>query len=235
MTDETHQNGGRLYKARGPDGEAVWVDHEELWRLQHEQADRLRRDQARRRRGLLLALAGVVVVSLALVVFKLWSRGEPPAVSQPTAPIPAGTVGSGTERSAAPAPEADPAAVIGKAAAPAERPAERVAGAVRAWADAWARRDVDAYLAGYAEEFRPAGGLSRQAWESLRRRRLLTPASIRVEIDELRVTLGEAGRAEARFLQRYSSPLYADVVGKRLELVERDGKWRIVAERALAP
>ena len=39
--DDSQHDGGRLYKARGPDGEAVWVDHEELWRLQQEANRRL--------------------------------------------------------------------------------------------------------------------------------------------------------------------------------------------------
>jgi hypothetical protein len=42
-------------------------------------------------------------------------------------------------------------------------------------------------------------------------------------------------RAEARFLQRYSSPSYSDVVRKSLQLIEDGDDWRIVTERAETP
>ena len=68
--------GGRLYKARGADGEVAWVDHEELWRLQQAQADEARRQQLRRRRQLLLGLLGLVVVALVLVFLRLGDPGR---------------------------------------------------------------------------------------------------------------------------------------------------------------
>ena len=103
---------------------------------------------------------------------------------------------------------------------------------MRAWADAWVRRDVPAYLASYAAGFEPPDGLSRPDWVSLRRRRLLDRAFIRLEIEELEIELRDAGGAEARFRQSYSSPSYSDVVRKTLELVEDGGEWLIVAERS---
>ena len=106
---------------------------------------------------------------------------------------------------------------------------------MRRWADAWARQDVAAYLASYAAGFEPAAGLTRPDWERLRRRRLLDPASIRVEIEGLEVVVRAEGRAEASFLQTYVSPDYSDVVRKSLLLVEETGEWRIVAERSEAP
>ncbi len=222
------EEGGRLYKARGPDGEVAWVDHEELWRLQQSQVEGVRREHARRRRLMLLALAGLVVVALVLVFFRLWSGAESGVVAEPPAPIEADaeTVTAGPEPPAI-AETADPSAPTAAT--------ERIAAVVAAWAGAWSRQDVPAYLGSYAAEFRPVGGLSRSSWESLRRQRLLEPASIRVEIERLRITPLEEGRVEARFVQRYSSPRYSDVVIKRLVLVEETGEWRIAAERAEAP
>lgn len=220
-----HDDGRRLYKARRPDGEVAWVDHDELWRLQRSQADRLRRARSRRRRSILLALVGLVALSLALVVLRLRSPFRSPP--QPSAEVSRPAVaaaGSGAEAE-------QPVGAV----EPALSPNERVAGAVHGWADAWARQDVSAYLASYGSDFESVGGRSRTGWRSWRRQRLLAPAAIRVEIEELEIAFPGAGRAEARFVQSYRSPDYADVVHKTLQLVEEGGQWRIVSERAESP
>lgn len=266
------QDGPRLYKARGPDGEVTWVDHEGLWRLQQSQAERLRRDRLRRRRWGLLALAVLVALALALVPAVGWLRSPaPPASRMSDAPPAAVTSGPGTGAGAAAVEPtgsdetgshetgagetvadetgADESGVDEIAAEPAagrpeveagqeggEPPASAagppVAEVVGAWAAAWARRDVPAYLASYSSEFAPADGAARAEWERLRRRRLLEPEWIRVEIERLELSLPGDGRAEVRFVQRYRSPGYSDDVLKVLELVEEAGSWRIVSERA---
>ena len=258
---EDQGGGQRLYKARGADGEVAWVDHQELWRLQQAQAEEARRQQSRRRRRLLLLLGLLAAVAVALVVglLELRSADGPAPVTARTEPAPEAAAPAGGEgATAGPAPEAGgergpppaapevgsqagtPTAGSGPrsetfAAGPAAAPSGRAAGAVRAWAGAWASRDVAAYLAAYSSSFRPADGLTRRSWEALRRRRLLTPASIEVEIEGLEVVMRGEGRAEARFVQRYRSPIYADVVRKSLDLVEEEGAWRILGERVEAP
>lgn len=262
--NDTSDPGRRLYKARRPDGEVAWVDHDELWRLQQGQAEELRRKQARRRRLALAALAGLLALAVVLVAYRLRppaaapsrsadapapAAGEPGAVATPAAadtrvvpPIPAAADApvAAPTAAAADTPVAPPAAASAPplpeaAADPPPSPEDRVAGFVTAWAAAWARQDVPAYLASYGAEFEPAEGLARPGWERLRRQRLLEPPSIRVEIEELEIVLGDAGRAEARFRQTYTSPGYSDVVRKTLELVEEGDGWRIIAERAAAP
>jgi hypothetical protein len=220
----------------------TWVDHEELWRLQQKQTEGLRRDHARRHRLLVLAMAGLVTVCLAVAVFLLRSSilSSPPAPQMPATPI--DLEGAATPPEALAVSEA-PAEVLPHAADPERLPDEAeaesrpsstdpIAAALAAWAGAWARQDVAAYLGSYAAGFRPTADLSRPAWESLRRQRLLTPATIRVEIEEVEIERVGESRAEARFVQSYSSPSYSDVVTKSLELVEEEGQWRIVSERA---
>jgi hypothetical protein len=243
---QTPEQGRRLYKARRPDGEVAWVDHDELWRLQQSQAEELRRDQARRRRRALLALAGLAALVLALFAYRLWrgAGSAPPPVAAVGKPA-AATTGAGSPATqggaAVEAGGALPAASAGESPAPVAAPppppeaGAQAAAAVRRWADAWASQDVAAYLASYAAGFEPAQGLTRSGWERLRRQRLLGPTSIRVEIEELEVIVRDEGRAEARFLQTYVSPDYSDVVRKSLLLVEQAGEWRITAERAEAP
>lgn len=138
--------------------------------------------------------------------------------------------------------EADLAAAAPEPGAPAASepettpaPVELAGEAVRAWADAWAGQDVAAYLAAYSAAFEPTDGLSREAWEAWRRERLAAPAWIRLEIERLEITPGQPGRAEARFLQRYESSVYSDVVRKALVLADEGTGWRILAELAERP
>ena len=257
MSEPTNSD-RRLYKARGPDGEVAWVDHDELWRLQQRQAQELRRERVRRRRLLLLGLAALVVAMLALAFLRLRQGTAPSetaggvvvpetaaAVAPPEAAV-AESAGVEETSPAAPGPRAaaDVEPPSGAPAPPPEQPTastaqepapptELVAAAVRGWADAWGRRDVESYLASYSASFQPGDGASRSAWRGLRRRRLERPAWIRVEIEDLEIAWRDGGRAEARFRQSYESPLYADVVRKSLELVEEEGDWRIIAERAV--
>jgi len=124
-------------------------------------------------------------------------------------------------------------------AAPAAKPASAApdtAGAldaVTAWADAWSRKDADAYLGAYGEDFRPPGNATRSAWESQRRERLAAPKSISVKVDAPRVKAGDDGRVRVTFRQHYRSDLFTGSSTKTLLLARAsDGRWRIVQERA---
>ncbi len=101
---------------------------------------------------------------------------------------------------------------------------------VNAWATAWSEQDVGAYLAFYSQEFRPAGGATRTAWETLRRRRLMRPAFIEVSVADVEITLLGLGRAQATFRQAYRADRYQDKVLKTLELARESDQWRIVRE-----
>ncbi len=128
-----------------------------------------------------------------------------------------------------------PEAAATKPAAPAKPAAETdgqataaVESAVMAWAQAWARRDVDAYLAAYADDYHP-GGLTRAAWEAQRRARIESPQSIDIDISDLEIDRQQA-RATATFRQNYRSNLLTSRVVKTLKLALLDGRWRIVEE-----
>ncbi len=217
---ETRSGKRRLYKVRRSSGEEQWVTREELWRLQEQRAERFRR---RRQQRLLLAALGTLALALAVLFLVAGARdGQGAAV--PASPT-AGDEAAEAPAAAAVEPPAEP--VIEPAVEAVEPAVERT---VRAWAGAWSRQDVAAYLGFYSPRFRPADGLPRTAWERLRRRRLVGPAWIRVDLDGLEVAVGDGGVAEARFRQTYRSPDYSDSVFKILRLVEEDGRWRIVSE-----
>lgn len=139
---------------------------------------------------------------------------------------------------AAPAPAA--AALPPAAAAPAAAPATasdevdaattaEVRAALTGWAKAWSGQDADAYLAAYATDFRPEGGISRTTWDAQRRDRVTRPKRIRVGVVNPRLSALGDGRVRATFRQEYESDSFSDTVTKVLEL-RNDGGWKILRE-----
>jgi pilus assembly protein FimV len=118
--------------------------------------------------------------------------------------------------------------------APAQAPSAQDAAittAVNAWAQAWSAKDVERYLGAYAPAFKPASGLTREAWEKQRRTRITAPSVIEVTLDDLRIQRHDDTRAAASFRQRYKSDRYQDQTDKTLELVRDGERWLIVEER----
>ncbi|MCH9649167.1 MAG: hypothetical protein K0U98_13085 [Deltaproteobacteria bacterium] len=106
--------------------------------------------------------------------------------------------------------------------------------AVDSWVRAWQSRKAQAYFSWYSREFRPARGLSRQAWEAQRRKRVSEPEFIAVELQEVQVRVSsDSGRARVEFVQKYRSNLYEDAVRKVLDLRRETGEWKIFQEQAL--
>lgn len=141
------------------------------------------------------------------------------------------------------APKAEPAAATAKpadtkaepAAKPAAKPAapgsEEVVGVVRAWARAWAAKDVKAYLAHYARDFKTPGGESRADWEKGRAQRINAPKEIEVGIDSPRVTIS-GDTATVNYRQTYRSDKLKVSSNKTLVLARNNGKWLIQQERS---
>ena len=119
-----------------------------------------------------------------------------------------------------------------KARAAQEAAAEReaVLSAVQSWAKAWSARDVQAYLAHYAPDFDPAGGISRKAWVEERQQRIAGKGRIKVDIDKPQVT-AEGNSAVVHFRQSYVSDRLSATSHKTLELERQRGKWLIKQER----
>ncbi|NIC40988.1 L,D-transpeptidase family protein [Aquabacterium sp. A08] len=103
--------------------------------------------------------------------------------------------------------------------------------AVEAWARAWSRSDFDAYLQAYATSFKPAAGLSREAWVQERRARIVGRTSIEVKLSQLQFDV-DGAQAVVRFRQDYRSGGLVSSTHKRLVLVLERGRWRIVSEKA---
>ena len=116
--------------------------------------------------------------------------------------------------------------------APAAVDSEGVKAALEAWRAAWAARRIDDYLAAYAPEFVPPGGVTREAWEQRRRAIIGRAAGVSVEIAALATTMAGPDRATTSFLQDYRSASYSDSVRKTIDWQRVDGRWRIVSEES---
>jgi ketosteroid isomerase-like protein len=162
----------------------------------------------------------------------------PAPVAVAKAPIP--PVSSGVVAQA-PAPTPAPAAPAVVAAAPAPVPApmstaapaaagsKDVEAAVQAWAAAWAAKDMGGYLGAYGKEFDPPGSMSRAAWESERRSRIVGKNKISVKLSDMNVSVN-GNKAVAKFKQAYSADALNVSSRKTLELVKAGDRWMIVKE-----
>ena len=136
---------------------------------------------------------------------------------------------------------AEPKAAEPKAAAPkAAEPAAKASGGaetdalvktVRAWASAWARKDVPAYLAHYAKDFKTPKGESRGDWEKARKQRISAPKKIEVEVESPKVSISGDNAASVSFRQVYRSDVVKATGAKTLVMVKSNGKWLIHEER----
>ena len=101
---------------------------------------------------------------------------------------------------------------------------------VNAWAKAWSDKDVAAYLAFYATDFRAPGGVSRASWEKARRERIAKPKSIHVAVVNPRINVIDDTHARVTFKQSYHSDAIKSNTLKTLELVKTGGTWLINQE-----
>ncbi|MBV5337177.1 MAG: TolC family protein, partial [Deltaproteobacteria bacterium] len=99
-----------------------------------------------------------------------------------------------------------------------------------AWGAAWASRDIKAYLAFYALEFKPEKGLSRDAWVRQREQRLTRASDIRIEIQNLTVLSNSPDSAVAGFRQIYKAGSFVETNDKEVEWRKINGQWLMVRE-----
>jgi ketosteroid isomerase-like protein len=148
---------------------------------------------------------------------------EKPAAKPAPAPaaVPATATPAGEEKPKPPAATEKPASHAAEQAA--------VADAVQRWAAAWQSKDLPAYFAAYAPDFKPEKGLSLAAWKEQRRARITDKAKITVRVHELKVQV-DGDRATARFRQHYTAGALNFDGPKTLQMRRENGKWLIVRE-----
>ncbi len=115
---------------------------------------------------------------------------------------------------------------------PAANTNEAITAAVNRWAQAWSDKNVDVYLASYSDSFKPAKGLSREAWEQQRRERINKPSKISVELSNLSVASNDNNAAKVRFKQSYRADAKPIRTNKTLVMKKVGDNWLIDQEIA---
>lgn len=166
---------------------------------------------------------------------------KPAAPAKAAAPKPAETAPAKHEKPSAAKAQTEKAAKKEtaekkEAAHPAKKPGATekaaVLRAVEAWAKAWSAKDVKAYLAAYAKDFKTPRGEKRSAWERTRKQRISAPKSIRVSVIDPKVSITGADRAVISFKQVYhSNTLKTLTTRKSMTMVKSGDKWLILEER----
>ncbi len=157
---------------------------------------------------------------------------KPIGDARPAEPVKMAEAPKSAAVAAAPAtPTPAPAAATSKPApAPAGDANTEITRAIELWAAAWSRKDVKAYLAAYARDFKTPAGESRSAWDAERQKRINKPGAIQVSVENLRISV-DGDTATAKFRQHYKSATLKTSSNKVLQLAKRDGKWLILQER----
>lgn len=103
------------------------------------------------------------------------------------------------------------------------------------WRQAWTRRDIEAYLHCYSQNFVPADGQSRANWESARRKNLSSRSDISVNISKLNIERIADDQVKVFFVQDYASGTYQENARPKMLLMSRTGEdWKIISERQIA-
>lgn len=108
---------------------------------------------------------------------------------------------------------------------------QAVLDSVQGWARAWSSRDVDAYLAYYANDFKTPNGQSRGDWEKMRKERIRKATAIEVEVLNPKVSV-DGNRATVEFKQSYRAGGNSMRTNKTLHLARSGDKWLITQELA---
>ena len=148
-----------------------------------------------------------------------------PVAAAPVAAAPVAAAAAPAVVPAKPAEAPKPAAT--KAAGD---PNAEITNAIDLWAAAWSRKDLKAYLAAYARDFKTPAGQSRAAWDTERQQRINKPGAIQVSYENLRISI-DGDTATVKFRQHYKSASLKTSSNKTMLMGKRDGKWQILQER----
>lgn len=104
---------------------------------------------------------------------------------------------------------------------------------VENWGKAWQAQNWDSYIGSYLQKTTLYGvTMSLEEWRAFRKKRLLTPKWIKLEIGTPKYTRLNSHWYRAEFYQRFEKPGYADETTKRLELTLTSTGWKIASEAA---
>ena len=101
------------------------------------------------------------------------------------------------------------------------------------WAKSWSDKKFDAYIGYYSGDLK-LDFPSHQAWIAHRKKRILRPGYIKIEVSNFQIRAQSDNRATIDFEQSFNSLNYSDRVIKRIRLNRINSKWKITDERVLS-
>ena len=101
------------------------------------------------------------------------------------------------------------------------------------WAAAWSEQNASKYIVNYSEDFVVPEKQSRRSWEASRKKRIMRPTSINLDIRYQRFELVETDVVDVFFRQAYRSNTYSDLTDKVIRLRKEQKDWKILVERSM--
>ena len=98
------------------------------------------------------------------------------------------------------------------------------------WQKAWQEKDLQMYMASYSEGFSSLG-LDLKGWKRRKSEINKRCGQIKVTITNLKIKILSSKRAVVNFDQEYSSVIQHDKGRKTIQLINREGKWKIKREK----
>lgn len=110
---------------------------------------------------------------------------------------------------------------------------QQMQAAVESWAQAWSAQNTAAYFAAYAPDFTPLKSMPRANWEAERTSRIVGRRFIKVTVSNFSFEK-KGGKTAVAFNQVYESDSIQSKQRKRLDLLQIDGRWKIVRETVIS-
>ena len=104
---------------------------------------------------------------------------------------------------------------------------------VKSWAQDWSDKNFTAYTDYYSDQYH-AKFKSHTEWIRQRRKRIVRPGTINVEVSDIQIRWRDENRAIIDFTQAFDSANYSDRVVKRLGFSRIGTQWKITEERVLS-
>ncbi len=101
---------------------------------------------------------------------------------------------------------------------------------VKQWSSNWSNKNIDGYLAHYAESFSPNDGKNKEEWAKARKTRILDKNSIKISFEAMDINITSNSTARVNFKQIYESDKFKDTSNKTLEMIKVNGQWKIKRE-----
>ncbi len=110
---------------------------------------------------------------------------------------------------------------------------EQISGFLSQWADAWQTQNTEKYLNHYHPDYKAPELASTDEWREERTRKITTPASISISLEELEIIENNDNNVLVELLMVYLADNYADRTLKRMLLSKTAGSWQITMEKNL--